>query len=143
WFGIEDWGAWTCANTVQLEFDVTGFDGIPADENLLLLLGLRGHAQVIHVSVAVDGVEIGAFDIGKYNSLARLELPRAAIASGHCGITIHQDKLVDVTARTHGADVRLVGIGVRRFMLCRAADLPARVGLLESEVNYIVASRPA
>jgi hypothetical protein len=147
WHVLEEWGAWTAQKTFQMEFRVAGLDTLPVPidgkrPDVFLFVALRGQKEATKLRVEANDLPTEIVDVpADINSVIRIELRSDQVEDGRIHLVMTQNVLTDLAEHAGGVDSRLVGIGVRSFMVCSAQDMISRVEFLEEEgANYRIVS---
>ncbi|MEH0196590.1 glycosyltransferase [Caulobacter sp. CCNWLY153] len=127
WWSPDDWGCWTKIGGATLRLSV------PSAEPLLAYLHLRGLPSTPCSYVISVGDEGRRGDLAPgQDRWVKLDVPAEAVVDGTLGVSLTGAVGEDLGGCTNGSDRRIVSLGLAGFYLCRAADDPARMTLMEA-----------
>ena len=132
WHTPEDWGGWTARRSFQMVFDVDIRDMPDRDEDLLLHIQFRGHREHGKIRVELNGEASQAFMVSAdRDTTLRISFKRDQFEQKPITLTAEQSTLTQLSKLTEGRDTRVIGVGVKAFMVCRESDLQTRIRFME------------
>ena len=130
WHALEDWGCWTLPGRARLRLPLTG----PVAEPLRLYLGLQAPPGPLPVTLRLRAGAGGWAAVTLAPGARQTVLLDIPGGTGEALVVdIESATPQALPAKRRGEGKRLVGIGVTAIMLCRRADLAARIDFLERE----------
>ena len=129
WSHPEDWGIWTTARSVRMEFRLPGVEG-----DVLVYLGLAMPSEPVEVSFHLNGWS-SRIAPGRA-CLHMMRIPAAHLGDGRVVLDIVNGSLVDVSQH-NPADKRVLGVGLRNLTVCRAGDFEARLAMIEGGESIV------
>ena len=132
WHSPEEWGGWTARRAFQMVFDID-FRDLPDDkEDLLLHIQFRGHREHGKIRVDLNGEASQAFMVyADRDTTLRISFKRDQFEQKPITFTAEQSTLTQLAKLTEGRDTRLIGVGVKAFMICRESDVLTRIRFME------------
>ncbi len=134
WHTPEDWGVWAKSAAVEIR------GRFPTGTPVRVHIGISGvPGAPTYASVTINGREY--FDV-RIAAAETKWLPATFVPEGDgvVSMTVSSDRIQNLGSITDGGDSRTVGLGLRGFYACAAADIKARLNFAEALAGGILTS---